>query len=121
METDPRFYGEFRNRVDDKAIVQNLKGKNIYEVKLSNQGGLVMPVILEWTFADGSKQIDRIPAEVWRSNESTISKVFIKDKEVTSVTLDPMEETTDVDKTNNLFPKVGDTPSRFDEFKKKSN
>lgn len=121
VETPAAYYGEFRNRVDDKAVAQNLQGKNIYEVKLSNQGGLVMPVILEWTFADGSKEIDRIPAEIWRSNESTVTKVFIKDKEVTKVVLDPLEETTDINTTNNVFPKVAEGSSKFDDFKKKSN
>jgi hypothetical protein len=89
MATDPKYNGEFRSMVDDKAIMARLQDKNIYEVTLSNKGGLVMPVIIEWTFKDGTKQVDRIPAEIWRTNEGKVSKVFIKEKEVVNVVLDP--------------------------------
>ena len=33
--------------------------KHYYELQFSNKGGLVMPIILEWTFADGSTQVDQ--------------------------------------------------------------
>jgi hypothetical protein len=120
-ETNPQYNGEFRNAVNDQEIMQRMAGKNIYEVTLSNKGGLVMPVILEWTFKDGTKEVERIPAEIWRSNESRISKVFLKEKEVVKVILDPMSETSDVNTINNVFPKLPEGTSRFDEFKKKSN
>jgi hypothetical protein len=121
METNPQYNGEFRNAVDDQEIMRRMAGKNIYEVKLSNNGGLVMPVILEWTYKDGTTEIERMPAEIWRSNESKISKVFVKDKEVVKVVLDPMLETSDINTLNNVFPKLAEGTSRFDEFKKKSN
>jgi hypothetical protein len=105
--------------VDDKAIIDKLQNKNVYEVTLSNQGGMVMPVILEWTFKDGSKQYERIPAEIWRNNETKVTKVFIKDKEVEKVVLDPLQETTDINAVNNVFPKPAENQSKFDEFKKK--
>jgi hypothetical protein len=76
VETDPQFYGEFLNRVDDKGIMNKLKDKNLYEVTLSNKGGLVMPVIIEWTYKDGTKELEKIPAEIWRINENKVSKVF---------------------------------------------
>lgn len=120
IATDARLNGEFNSRVDDKAIMQKLDNKNIYEVTLSNKGGLVMPVIIQWTYKDGSKEIERIPAEVWRTNEQKITKVFIKDKEVVSVDLDPLNEITDVNTQNNVFPKRADAGSKFDDFKKKS-
>lgn len=120
IATDARLNGEFNSRVDDKAIMQKLDNKNIYEVTLSNKGGLVMPVIIQWTYKDGSKEIERIPAEVWRVNEQKITKVFIKDKEVVSVNLDPLNEITDVNAQNNVFPKRADAGSKFDDFKNKS-
>lgn len=118
--TDPRFYGEFRNKVDDNAVIGRLEGKNIYEVTLTNQGGLVMPVIVEWTYKDGSKEIDRIPAEIWRTNEQEVTKVFIKDKEAVSVQLDPLGETTDINTSNNIFPRV-ESKSKVDSFKGRVN
>jgi hypothetical protein len=121
VPTDPRLNGEFVSVVDDKAIMQKLENKNIYEVTLSNQGGLVMPVIIQWTYADGTKEIERIPAEIWRVNEKTINKVFIKDKQVTNIVLDPNQELADVDLQDNVFPKMGGAPSKFVSFKKKVN
>jgi hypothetical protein len=118
--TDPRMYGEFRSQIDDKAIMQKLDNKNIYEVTLSNKGGLVMPVIIQWTYKDGSKEIERIPAEIWRINENKVTKVFVKDKEVTSIVLDPQQEITDVNAQDNVFPK-SQSASKFDEFKKRTN
>jgi hypothetical protein len=79
-----------------------------------------MPVIIEWTYKDGSKEIERIPAEIWRANESTVTKVFAKDKEVVNIVLDPLKETSDINTQDNVFPKVAQ-PSKFDELKKKGN
>ena len=75
-----------------------------------------MPIILEWTFKDGTKEIERIPAQVWRKNEKGLTKVFMKDKEVTAVRLDPMRETADIDESNNKWPVVPQ-PSKFTVFK----
>lgn len=119
IDTDRRFYGEFMSRVDDQEIRAKLQNKNIYEVTISNKGGLVMPVIIEWTYKDGTKELEKIPAEIWRMNEKEVTKVFVKDKEVTNVMIDPNMETADINIEDNIFPKVSQ-PSRFDEFRKKS-
>jgi len=110
-------YGEFRNHVDDNAVRQKLAGKNIYELTFKNAGGLVTPIVIEWTFKDGSKEIERVPAEIWRTNETQIKKVFIKEKEVVNILVDPNSELADVEETNNVFPKR-DSNSRFEQFKK---
>ena len=116
VNTPQQLYGEFRSKVDDNAIRLKLAGKNIYEITFTNKGGLVSPLVIEWTYKDGSKEIEQIPAEVWRINEQQITKVFVKDKEVTNIRLDPNLELADVDVTNNTFPKNQDT--RFDRFKR---
>lgn len=102
----------------DEAGKQRIAGKHFYEVYVSNKGGMVMPVIIEWTFTDGTKEVDRIPAQVWRLNEQKVSKAFMKDKEVKSVKLDPMRETADIDESNNTWGTVA-APSRFAIFKMK--
>ena len=119
-DTDPRFYGEFQNQVNDDEIRAKLAGKNMYEVTFSNTGGLVTPLILEWTYADGSKEVERIPAEIWRYNEEKTTKVFTKDKEVVNITLDPFLETADTNVEDNYFPKR-DTETKFDKFKDGNN
>lgn len=116
--TPDNAYGGFLSRLDEPELRKQLSGKNIYELTIKNIGGLVMPVTIEWVFTDGTKEIDRIPAEVWRRNEYEIQKTFIKDKEVKEVNLDPNFEFADTDVTNNSFPKV-ERPSEFDSFKNK--
>jgi hypothetical protein len=108
---------EFRNNVDDSKIRGKLEGKNIYEVSLVNKGGLVSPVILEWTYKDGTREIEKLPAEIWRTNEVEVKKVFMKDKEVVNVVVDPGLETADVNVSNNTFPKKPSV-NKFDQLKK---
>jgi hypothetical protein len=115
-DTNPRFYGEFKNQINDDEVRGKLAGKNIYEVTLKNSGGLVTPVIVEWTYADGEKEIEKIPAEIWRYNEEEVTKTFFKDKEVVNITIDPKEETADVNVEDNYFPKR-EGASKFDKFK----
>ena len=100
----------------DEAGKQKIANKHFYELSFSNKGGLVMPIIVEWSFKDGSKQVDRIPAQIWRHNENSVTKVFIKDKEVVSIKLDPMKETADVNEDNNSWGNIP-PPSRFTAFK----
>lgn len=100
----------------DEASRKKYSNKHFYEVQISNKGGLVMPIILEWTFKDGTKEIDRIPAQIWRLNEQRVTKVFVKDKEVASVVLDPMRETADIDESNNTWNTMP-APSRFSVYK----
>jgi hypothetical protein len=108
---------EFCSVFDDNAARKQLEGKNLYELTLKNAGGLVTPIVIEWTFADGSKETEVIPAEIWRRNDTEITKVFIKAKEVTNVVVDPTQSIGDVNPTNNVFPKKEAT-SKFDQFKK---
>ncbi len=103
----------------DEASKQKFANKHFYELNFSNKGGLVMPIIIEWTYKDGSKEIDRIPAQVWRLNENNVTKFFMKDKEVASIKLDPMRETADIDEGNNSWGSTAAEPSRFSLFKQK--
>jgi hypothetical protein len=104
----------------DAAAAQKFGSKYYYELQFSNKGGLVMPIIIEWTYKDGSKEIERIPAQVWRLNEAKVTKFFMKDKEVASIRLDPMRETADIDESNNTWGGTTAAPSRFALFKQKS-
>ncbi|MBB6112190.1 hypothetical protein SAMN05421821_117155 [Mucilaginibacter lappiensis] len=90
-----------------------------YEVSFSNKGGLVTPLIIEWTYADGTKEVEKISAYIWRKNENKITKVFAKTKEVKGIKLDPYRETADIDESNNSWPREYQ-PSRFELFKQQS-
>jgi hypothetical protein len=103
----------------EQRDVQNASkwiNKNFYELSFSNKGGMLMPIIVEWTFKDGTKEVDKIPVSIWMRNEKQTTKVFIKDKEVAAVRLDPYRETADIDETNGMWP-VKEMPSRFELFK----
>ena len=117
LNTPDAAYGDFRARIDDNAVRGKLEGKNLYEITLKNSGGLVSPVIIEWTFKDGTKELERIPAEIWRLNETEVKKVFIKDKEVVNVVIDPNLETADVNVNDNVFPKKP-AENKFEQLKK---
>ena len=113
---DREDYVEFLESLndDEKALLNS--NKNYYELQFSNIGGLVMPVILEFTYADGTSEVIRIPAEIWRRNSEIIKKVFIVEKEIISVKLDPFLETADVNMNNNYWPARYE-PTRFELYK----
>ncbi|HEY8397351.1 MAG TPA: M1 family metallopeptidase [Flavihumibacter sp.] len=102
----------------DDAIKSKYANKHIYEIAFANKGGLVMPIIVEFTYTDGTTEIDRIPAQIWRKNENRVTKVYIKDKEVKSIRLDPMRETADIDESNNTWGNIA-APSKFQLYKLK--
>lgn len=109
-------YGEYRQSMDQNKIKQSAEGKNFYELTLKNQGGLVTPVIIEWTYVDGTTEREKIPAEIWRINEKEVTKVFMKDKEVAKIVIDPDQMTADAYTDNNVFPR-SEEGDRFEQFK----
>ncbi|MEM9894813.1 MAG: M1 family metallopeptidase [Bacteroidota bacterium] len=108
--------GEYRQSRDASKVKQMAMGKNFYELTLKNQGGLVTPIIVEWTYADGTTELQTIPAEIWKINEKQVKKVFIKDKEVTNIVIDPNKMTADAYPENNAFPRAAQK-DRFEKFK----
>tara|TARA_Y100000817_G_scaffold48322_2_gene34320 strand:+ start:17784 stop:20036 length:2253 start_codon:yes stop_codon:yes gene_type:complete len=113
--TNTNEYREFRNTVNDENIKIENSDKNFYEVTFENKGGLVTPLIIEWTYEDDSQEIEKIPAEIWRFNEKVVTKVFVKDKVVKNIKLDPLKETADVNTDDNNFPRLV-IKSNFDRF-----
>jgi hypothetical protein len=89
-----------------------------YTITFEKPGGLVMPIIVEYTYADGATKTETYPAEIWRLNDREVSKAIATDKEIVSIAIDPNLETADVDTSNNSWPKK-DEPSDFDKFKGK--
>ncbi|AYO58819.1 aminopeptidase [Chryseobacterium sp. 6424] len=100
----------------DKAKLKNI---HAYQLDFSNKGGMVMPIILEFTFEDGSKLHDKIAAQIWRKNENQVSKTYYFEKKLTSVQLDPMRETADIDTSNNFWGEIPEPATKFEVFKQK--
>ena len=79
--------------------------KYFYEVTFNKPGGLVMPIIVELTFDDDTTTTQTFPAQIWRMNDSEVSRTFATQKVVKKITVDPKQETADIDVTNNIWPK----------------
>ena len=92
--------------------------KNFYEITFEKPGGLVMPLIVDYTYADGSSERVRYPVQVWRKNDNEIKKVVATDKEIIGIEVDADQETADIDLSNNSWPKTEEI-SEFDQFKAK--
>ena len=116
---DREEYQSYLDNLDDEEIEILSSDKNYYEIQFSNIGGLVMPIILQFEFTDGTNDVIRIPAEIWKKNSDRVKKVFILDKEISNITLDPFLETADVNVNNNYWPPKNE-PTRFQLFKQKS-
>ncbi|NER18605.1 M1 family metallopeptidase [Spongiivirga citrea] len=98
---------------------KNLKTpKFFYEITFDKPGGIPMPLIVEYTYKDGSKETITYPVQAWRKNDAEISKVLATDKEVVGIVVDPELRTADIDMSNNSWPKK-ETESDFDKFKNK--
>ncbi len=105
----------------DKKDAEKFKNFTAYQIDFINKGGLVMPIILEFTFEDGTKITDKSSAQIWRLNEQKVSKTYYFNKKIKSIQLDPMRETADIDTSNNLWNADGNISqtSKFQVFKQK--
>ena len=115
---DEKKYEEYKKNLTPEEQKLLNETNYFYELMVENVGGLLMPLIFEFTFEDGTKQIERIPAEIWKMSEATASKVFRFGKKVTNISLDPLLETADVDLNNNFWP-TKNVPTQFELFKQK--
>ncbi len=116
---DKEKYQKYYNGLSDEEKAVLNSGKNYYEITFENKGGLVMPIILDMKYKDGSNEIMRIPAEIWKLTNDKVSKVFVTDKEVSEIVLDPFLETADTDRSNNYYPPKQEI-NRFELFKARS-
>ena len=113
---DKKEYAAFKEKTIAKDLELLNAGKHFYEVHFENKGGMVMPLIIRFTFVDDSTEVIRIPVEIWRQFEENVSKVFIFNKPVKEIRLDPFLETADVDLNNNTWPETIQ-PSRYQLYK----
>ena len=115
---DREEYDNYLKRLDSEDLVLLESDKHFYELTFENIGGMVMPLILEFEFEDGTKEVQQIPAEIWRLRDDRVTKVFVMDQAVERITLDPFLETADTDLSNNVWPPQS-KPTRFQLFKQR--
>ncbi|MCB0461561.1 MAG: M1 family metallopeptidase [Flavobacteriaceae bacterium] len=103
-----------------EAERKNIKSpKYFYNITFEKPGGLVMPIIVEYTYADGSKERITYPAQIWRHNDKQVTRAMATQKEIVSIEIDPDLETADIDTSNNSWPKEI-KQSKFEQFKSKN-
>ena len=107
-EGDRRAYRDFMRRLDgdDRAFIERIQERPIHfnVVRFRNHGGVVMPIPLELTWADGSVERLQLPAEIWKRNPEVFSKLFPSHQSLASVRIDPQRQIADADRTNNAYP-----------------
>jgi hypothetical protein len=109
------YYYDSLTREQKKILASK---KNFYIAKFKNVGGLVMPIIVELNYEDGSSEIRQYPAEIWNKNNEEVSRLMITDKVVKSIVVDPRSQTADIDTYNNNFPRQIEK-SRFELFQQR--
>ena len=107
----------WEREVLERAISEDL---NYYILEFSNQGGVVMPILLQLDYADGSSEEMRIPAEIWRRSSAAVKKLVVTEKDIVSIVIDPLQETADVNIENNYYPRRI-IPSRIESFKRQGS
>jgi hypothetical protein len=117
-KTDQKQFEEFTKTLtpEEKALMDS--HSYYYQITVENVGGLIMPLIFQFTLKDGSSKEFRIPAEIWKMSEPTVTKVFVLSQPAVEIALDPFLETADVELNNNHWP-AKMVPNRFDLFKDK--
>ena len=114
-----KLLNNYLNENYSKEEISNLNiPKYYYEVIFDKPGGLVMPIIIDIEYDDGTTERKKYPAQVWRKNDLEVRKVLTSNKKILSIKLDPEKETADIDVSNNSWPKV-ESNSDFDNFKSK--
>ncbi len=116
---DKEKYNKYISSLSEEERKLVLAGDNFYEITFKNKGGLVMPIILQFEFTDGTSEVQYIPAEIWKKQNEEVTKTFVHKKEVKSIVLDPYLETADTDTDNNYFPRKQQL-NRFELYKQRS-
>jgi hypothetical protein len=118
-EKEIKKYEDFRAKLNKDEIKILKDNSHFYEINFKNIGGLVMPIILDFTLSDNTHKYFKIPAEIWKTNNKDISKMFAFEKSVKQIELDPYLETADTDRSNNFWPEKIE-PSKFELYKYKN-
>ena len=121
-EIDKQEYQRYLDQVNPemKDIISDKK-KNYYELSFERKGGLIMPIILQFQYIDGTTEDIRIPAEIWKLKpDNKVTKVFPTEKEIEKIILDPYMETADINTQDNYYPPKPEDPSRFEVFQQRT-
>jgi aminopeptidase N len=115
-----RYYTNSLRNLTPDDFNSRKEPKKFYKVTFEKPGGIPMPLIVEYSYADGTKERKTYPAQVWRKSDREVSKYIATDKEIVGVLVDPDNATADINKDNNTWPKVLEE-NDFEKFKKQQD
>lgn len=72
-------------------------------IMLSNRGDIPMPVLMEVTYEDNSKERIKLPVEIWHKGDQW-NHLVKSDKTIKSVVVDPDRVTPDINSSNDSWP-----------------
>ncbi|MGB0596844.1 MAG: M1 family metallopeptidase [Rubripirellula sp.] len=98
----------------DRAMLR--RTTNFYVIEFENVGGLVMPVIMRIYYTDNTNELVTYPPQIWRQNSKSVKKLWVTEKEIARIVLDPRREIADTEESNNHWPERF-IPSRFQLYK----
>jgi hypothetical protein len=92
------------NNFSQKEIAALKNPKYFYQVTFDKPGGLVMPLLVDLIFEDGTVEKHRFPAQIWQMNDDQVTRTFATEKPISKIIVDAELETADIDVTNNTWP-----------------
>tara|TARA_B110000008_G_scaffold48067_1_gene46675 strand:+ start:11727 stop:14006 length:2280 start_codon:yes stop_codon:yes gene_type:complete len=101
-------YDRYKLNSREQKKLSRLKDRRdgyLHELTISNDGGLISPIVLGFTFKDGTRSILRYPAEIWIQNENNFTKTVYFPKKAIKIEIDPFLELADCDTYNNVWPR----------------
>ena len=93
----------FETWVLDQAIEGVAQNENEATITISDNGDLILPVLLTVTYDDGSETTHRIEADAWLSGSRTASIDIITKKGISEVVIDKDNYFPDRDRRNNIW------------------
>ncbi len=103
-----------RERGNEKIIGELLaesgddqEGRHIYQITVARKGAVVVPLVVDAVYADGSRSSHRLPAQIWFGNREDFTYEYRSDRRVVAFYLDGQRLLPDMNRADNLFPNPG--------------
>jgi len=91
----------------DTVVQRQVGGVDSVGVRYRNYARGVLPILVKFTFNDGSTQDFAYPAEVWSTNPLYYDRFYdFRGKTVTKIQIDPDNRIVDIDRDNDVWPRT---------------
>ncbi len=92
-----------------KKLLENFKASkkesfHVYQVEIKRRGEVVMPIVMQMVYSDGTRSNYRLPAQIWMDGRTKHTHEFRSAREVVAIQIDGLRILPDVDRSNNLCP-----------------